>query len=114
MVSKDGITVDLEKIRAIMERETPRNADEVRPFMGSASYYKLFIENFSQISYPITHLQLKGKKFELIEECATIFEQLNNFLTNSPFLKIANPNKELMVCLDAFKEGLGGDLIHEG
>jgi len=48
--------------------------DEVRSFMGLASYYRRFIKKISWISYPITSLQRKGKKFEWIEECATNFE----------------------------------------
>ena len=40
MVSKEGIVVDLEKIRAIMEWEAHRNVDEVRSFMGLAGYYR--------------------------------------------------------------------------
>lgn len=47
VVSKDGIIVDLEKVRAIMERETPRNVDKMRYFMGLAGYYRRFIMNFS-------------------------------------------------------------------
>ena len=74
VVSKEGITVDLEKIRAIMEWGTPRNVDEVRSFMGLASYYRMFIRNFSHISYPITSLQRKGKNFEWIKECVASFE----------------------------------------
>jgi len=90
VVSKEGITVDLEKIREIMERETPRNVDKVISFVGLAGYYRRFIKNFSQISYLITSLQRKGKKFEWIEDCTTNFEKL---LTNSLVLKIADSEK---------------------
>jgi len=51
--------VDREKIRAIMEQEAPRNVDEVRSFIGLASYHMRFIRNFSCISYPNTSLERK-------------------------------------------------------
>jgi len=114
VVSKEDIVVELEEIRAIMEWETPKNVDEVRSIMGLASYYKNFIRNFSCIVYPITSLKRKGKKFEWIKECATSFEQLKQFLTNAPILKIIDPDKEFMVCTDACKRGLGGLLMQKG
>jgi len=42
--------------------------------MGLLGYYRRFIANFSQLAYPITSLQRKGKKFEWIEECEASFE----------------------------------------
>ena len=56
VVSKDGIAMDPEKIRAIMDWVTPKNLDEVRSFMGLVGYYKRFIRNSSRIAYPITSL----------------------------------------------------------
>jgi hypothetical protein len=43
---------------------TPRNAIEVRSFMGIVGYYRIFIRGFSNIASPITSLQKKGVKFE--------------------------------------------------
>ena len=56
VVSKEGIAVDLEKIRAIMEWLAHIYVDELRYFMGLASYYRRFIKKFSHISYHITSL----------------------------------------------------------
>jgi len=74
VVSKEGTAVDPEKIRAIMEWVSPKNVDKVRSFMGLSGYYRRFIRNFSQITYPIISLQRKGKKFEWTEECEASFE----------------------------------------
>ena len=54
VLSKNGIAVDPEKIRVIMEWEAPKDMDEVRLFMGLAGYYRRFIGNSSCIAYPIT------------------------------------------------------------
>ena len=114
VVSKDDIVIDPEKIRDIMEWEAPKNVDEVRSFMGLAGYYRRFIGNFSCIAYPITSMQQKGKKFEWTKECEASFEQLKQLLTHAPMLKIVDPNKDFVVCIDSCKRGLGGVLMQEG
>jgi len=114
VVSKEGIVVDPEKISAIMEWEAPRNVDEVRSFMRLESYYRRFTENFSHISYPITSLQRKGKKFEWRKEYVTNFEKLKQLLINAPILNIVDLEKEFVVCTDACKRGLGGVVMQEG
>eukprot|EP00253_Pinus_taeda_P005109 PITA_05109 len=86
VVSKEGIAIDPEKIRTIMEWVAPKNVDEVRYFMVLTGYYRRFIGNFSRISYPITSLQKKGKKFEWTKECEASFEQLTQLLTHTPEL----------------------------
>jgi hypothetical protein len=64
IISKDGITVDPEKIKAIREWSAPKNVTEVRSFMGLVGYYRRFIERFSKIAHPITSLQRKGVKLD--------------------------------------------------
>ena len=114
VVSKEGIAVDPEKIRAIMELVAPKNVDEVRYFMGFTSYCRRFIGNFSQIAYHMTLLQRKGKKFEWTEECEASFKKLKQLLTHAPVLKIADPDKEFIVCIDVCKKGLDGVLMQDG
>ena len=82
--------------------------------MELVGYYGMFIWNFSWITYPITSMQRQGKRFEWTEECVASFEQLKQLLTNTPILKIENPEKEFAVCTDLCKRGLGGILMQEG
>ena len=39
-ISKDGIAVDEEKIRALKEWPVPTNVPELRSFLGFAGYYR--------------------------------------------------------------------------
>eukprot|EP00253_Pinus_taeda_P012064 PITA_12064 len=103
VISKDGIAVDPEKIKAVMDWPIPKDVADVRSFMGLAGYYRRFVEGFSKVAFPITSLQKKGKLFHWTPNCQKSFEQLKHLLTTAPVLSIADPNKDYVVCMDASK-----------
>jgi hypothetical protein len=76
IISKDGITMDLENIEAIIEWSMPKNVTKVRSFMGLVGYYRRFIVGFLRITHPITSLQRKEKKFQWTKDCERSFQQL--------------------------------------
>ena len=94
-MTKEGILVDLEKIKAIEDWPVPKDVTNIRSFMGITSYYRRFIEGFSRIANPITSLQKKGKKFDWNQKCEDSFKKLKTLLTTAPILRIADPNKIL-------------------
>eukprot|EP00253_Pinus_taeda_P020616 PITA_20616 len=114
VISKEGIAVDPEKIKAIMDWPVPKDVADIRSFMGLAGYYRRFVEGFSRVAFPITSLQKKGKAFQWTPNCQKSFEQLKHLLTTAPILRIADPDKDYVVCTDASKEGVGGVLMQEG
>ena len=73
IISEEGISVDLEKIEAIMNWPTPRNVTDVRSFKGLAGYYRRFIEGFSKVAHAITYLKKKGINFEWTLRCEESF-----------------------------------------
>ena len=63
VISEKGISVDPQKIEAIVNWKPPTNVSEVRSFLGLAGYYRKFVERFSNIATPLTNLLKKDKKF---------------------------------------------------
>jgi hypothetical protein len=53
-VSAGGISVDPEKIEAIVDWKAPTSVTEIRSFLGLAGYYRKFVEGFSSIAKPLT------------------------------------------------------------
>ena len=113
IISEEGISMDPEKIEAIMNWPTPRNVTDVRSFMGLAGYYRRFIEGFSKVAHAITSLQKKGMKFEWTSRCEESFQRLKSLLTSAPLLKGADPEKDFVVCTEACGQGLGGVLMQD-
>jgi hypothetical protein len=114
VLSEEGVAVDPDKIRSIMEWPTPKDVSDIRSFMGLAGYYRRFIKGFSKIGCPITALQRKGTKFTWTQKCEERFQTLKHLLTHAPVLKIVDPEADFLVCTDACKEGLGGVLMQGG
>ena len=88
VISKDGITVDPNKIDAMVNWDRPTNVSEVRNFLGLAGYYRRFVEGFSCLAAPLTQLTQKNVKFEWKEECEKSFQELKQRLITAPVLTI--------------------------
>jgi hypothetical protein len=114
IISGEGISVDPEKVKAIIEWPVQKNAHEVRSFMGLVGYYRRFVEGFSKIAKPITTLQHKGVKYEWTKEYDSAFIELKRLLTSAPILRVPYMEKDFTFCMDASKQGLGGVLMQDG
>ncbi|WVZ89723.1 hypothetical protein U9M48_036088 [Paspalum notatum var. saurae] len=50
VLTAEEVSVDPEKVEAVSNWKMPRNATEIRSFLGLAGYYRRFMENFSKIA----------------------------------------------------------------
>ena len=64
VVSAEEVSVDESKVEAVAKWERPKNIFEIRSFLGLAGYYRRFVQDFSKIAAPMTHLTRKDVKFE--------------------------------------------------
>jgi len=63
VVRKNGVHVDLEKIKTIQEWPTPKSIGDIRSFHGLASFYRRFVPNFSTLPSPLNELVKKNVAF---------------------------------------------------
>ena len=86
-ISADGVSVDPQKIEAVVNWKPPKNVSEVRSFLGLAGYYRKFVEGFSKIAAPLTKLTRKDVKCDWVDACQKSFEELKSRLTSGPMGK---------------------------
>jgi hypothetical protein len=114
VVSPEGITVGLGKVKEVLVWNPPTTVSEVRSFLGLAGYYRRFIPNFSKVAKPIMKLLKKGNKYLWSEACDESFKHLKKLLTTSHVLAQPDTTKPFNVYCDASGTSLGGVLMQEG
>ena len=114
VVSSEWITVDPEKIEAVMGWQRPKSVFEIRSFLGLAGYYRRFVADFSRLAAPMTKLTRKGVKFIWDEACEKAFQELKKRLTSAPILIVPERGVGYTIYCDASKEGLGCVLMQNG
>ncbi|PRQ45918.1 putative nucleotidyltransferase, Ribonuclease H [Rosa chinensis] len=114
VVSAEGISVDPQKVVAVLNWERPTTVTEIRSFLGLAGYYRRFVQDFSKIATPLTRLTRKGVKFVWSEECEQSFQELKGRLTSAPVLVLPDDSGEYVVYSDASRQGLGCVLMQHG
>jgi len=110
VVSDAGIGTDPEKTRAVAEWPRPTRLRDVRAFLGLASYYRRFVQNFSMISAPLHQLARKNQPFHWDDEHQRSFDELKARLTTSPILAMPTDNDPFVLDTDASGHAIGAVL----
>ena len=110
IVSGSGIETDPEKVSAVKEFPIPTCVTDLKSFLGTCSYYRKFIPNFSLIAHSLNKLLKKNTPFVWGEEQESSFVLLKNCLINSPVLVPPDYSKEFILSTDASVNGLGAML----
>ena len=106
IVSSNGIAVDLDKVKAIVEWTSPNNIHETRRFHGLATLYRRLIKNFSSIMAPKTNCMKKGE-FMLTKDAQRALKTIKELMTQAPTLRLPDFSKVLEVVCVASSIGIG-------
>ena len=110
IISREGVEVDPEKIRAIKEWPIPANVREVRGFLGLTGYYRKFVQNYGTIAASLSQL-LKIGGFKWTEEAQVAFNRLQQAMMSLPVLALPDFSVPFEIQTDASRYGLGAVLV---
>ncbi|GJS55113.1 DNA-directed DNA polymerase [Tanacetum coccineum] len=85
-ISKSGIEVDKAKLDVIAKLPHSTSVKGIRSFLGHAGFYRRFIQDFSKIARPMTHLLEKDTPFIFSKEYVESFNILKKKLTEASIL----------------------------
>ncbi|GJY45577.1 reverse transcriptase domain-containing protein [Tanacetum coccineum] len=109
-ISKSGIEVEKSKVDVIAKLPHPTTVKGIRSFLGQAGFYRRFIQDFSKISRPMTHLLEKETPFIFSKECIEAFETLKMKLTQAPILVAPDWDLPFEIMCDASDFAVGAVL----
>ena len=112
-ITEQGIEVNEDKVKAILDFKKPSTVKEIRSFLGLAGFYRKFVYRFATIAAPLTELLKKDVKFEWGEIQDRAFNTLKQALTNPPILALPDFSLDFHLVTDASGSGLGSVLMQK-
>nr|GFA44018.1 reverse transcriptase domain-containing protein [Tanacetum cinerariifolium] len=98
------------KVNVIAKLAHPTMVKGVWSFLGHAGFYRQFIQDFSKISRPMTHLFKKNTLFIFSKDCIKAFQILKKKLTEAPILIALNWDLPFQLMCDAINFVIGAVL----
>ncbi|CAH2211450.1 jg9766, partial [Pararge aegeria aegeria] len=101
------------KIKALTQLPPPETVQQLKQFIGLASYFRKFIPNFSKVMKPLFSLTTGNGKLNWKPEHENIRQQIIAILSDKPVLMIFNPDYPIELHTDASADGYGAILFQK-
>ena len=113
LISDEGIQPLPEKLESIAKMPIPKNAKQVKQFLGLVGYYRKFVPRFADISRILTKLTRKDQEFKWTPECDKCFHMLKDYLQEALILRYPDPAASYTLYTDASKYAYAGVLTQQ-
>ena len=111
MVSQRGITVNLEKVRVIMELAPPKTVKDVQSLNGKIATLNKFVSRATDKCLPF--FRTLKRSFEWTDECQQTFENLKVYISSPLLLSPSKPGEELYLYLAVSQVAVSAALVRE-
>ena len=94
VIGLEGIKMEEEKVKGVLDWLTPKCVKDVQKFLGLANYYRQFIEGFAFIARPLHDMVKKDQKWDWTERQEEAFRELKKRFTKEPVLAAPDLDKK--------------------
>ena len=110
VMGPDGIKMEKEKVRGVLEWPIPKCVKDVQKFLGLVNYYRRFVKDFAEIARLMHRLVRKQERWNWGVEQEEAFGKLKEIFMSEPVLAVPDLDKEMRVEADASDYAMGGVL----
>lgn len=119
ILTTEGLQMDPDKVKAVLDWKDLRTVKDVQAFIGFANFYRRFIYKFSTIVAPLLNVVKEtttGNKITFDGPARTAFERLKQAFTEAPVLVHFDPELKTYVETDASDWIVSGIMsqMHDG
>jgi len=115
--TKNGVKIDGEKVRAVLQMPEPTCIGEIQTLLGMVTYTCKFLQNLSSYTEPLRELikasHEPGFKFHFDQPQREAFTKLKKLMTTAPVLQYYSLQRPVTVSCDASQSGLGCVLLQD-
>jgi len=113
VIGPEGIKMEEEKVKGVLEWPTLKCVKDVQKFLGLANYYHRFIEGFALVARPLHDMVKKDKKWDWTERQEKAFKELKERFTKELVLAAPDINKKMRMEVDVSDYAIEGVLSME-
>ena len=114
VIGPEGIRIEKEKVKGVLEWPIPKCVKDIQKFLGLANYYCRFIERFATVARPLHDLVKKDKKWNWTERQEKMFQELKERFTKEPVLAAPDIDKKMRMEVDALDYATGDMFVING
>jgi len=111
IISKEGIQMDPEKVKAIQNFQPPKNRKQLQSFIGFINFYRKYIRDLSKQTSQISDLLKKGTPWNWTEQHEATFVEIKELFLKDIMIQYPNFEEEFYISTDASSRAIGAELF---
>ena len=114
VINDKGVTFTRDKLDSVVNFPKPETEKDMKSFLGLANYFRLHVQNHTDIVAPLEATvtpYVKNKRIVWTAEMDTAFIDIKRLIDECPLLYFFNPDAPVFLQTDASMRGIGAYLF---